>query len=172
MLINSTKSAIIDADGNTIFELPVLGGESRVISAFVIAEARRRLVIGTSACCFGHLFVLDLVGEDYILSATFSLPTNVSDMLNMPTNYKKTGMNNGSTVLISGTACNATGVFLVNTDYPRVLQLVTEKEWNDLIIQRYDWFVPSIDWEGDVLYLSGNNGRRINLSERLVPYRK
>src|SRR3989338_7388335 len=135
-------------DGKVIFSVPHRDTESE-INLLGVPQHGRMIYIGSGKCCYGPITILDDVGRDgetpKFRLESFRVPDfNVYDIIPASVDYRKTGFANGGAILTTGYGCAGSGVRLIDTYYPKTIDVVSEEEfqkmWNknvqDLVMPR------------------------------------
>ena len=123
-------------DGKVIFSVPHRDTESE-INLLGVPQHGRMIYIGSGKCCYGPITILDDVGRDgetpKFRLESFRVPDfNVYDIIPASVDYRKTGFANGGAILTTGYGCAGSGVRLIDTYYPKTINVVSEEEFQKI----------------------------------------
>ncbi len=123
-------------DGEVIFSVPHRPAVSG-INLLGVPQHGRRIYIGSGQCCYGLITILDdIAGEGetpkFQLDG-FRVPDfNAYDIIPAHADYKKTGFANEGAILTAGYGCAGSGVRLIDTYYPKTIEVVSGEEFQEM----------------------------------------
>ena len=135
-------------DGKVIFSVPHRESQSEINLLGVIKEAGK-IYVGSGQCCFGPISILEnraKNGEEpeYELDGLRVPNFNVYDIIPAYVDNKKTRFCNNGAILTTGYGCAGSGVRLIDTNYPKTIDVVSNEEfrglWGDTRVQ--GWVMP------------------------------
>ncbi len=132
-------------DGKVIFSVPHRQTQSD-INVLGVPQHGREIYVGSGSCCYGFITILHNGATDsetpkFKLDG-FRIPDfNVYDIIPASGDYKKTGFGNDGAILTTGFGCAGSGVRLIDTYYPKMIEVVPGIEFQEMWNSRVQNFV-------------------------------
>jgi len=118
-------------NGKIMFTVPIERHYPNVVGYWAPEENNSSILIGSTACCHGHLYVILPNADDtYRIDEINSVDLNIEDMIPLAADHKKTGFGFETGFLVTGSGCSGSGVRLVDYRDPKVINILSSKEYH------------------------------------------